>query len=108
MAWLGKLVDKGKRKKKAEKQKEKKQMHHQIQRKKLLENVDGKAVNLKVKVRVREEEEEDREEEIMGSRREGGTAGESLVEVRRGDRIITMVGSQVLREGCPTEIQVTL
>ena len=106
MAWLVKLVDKGKRKKRAEKEKEKMQMHHQIQRKKLLENVDGKAVNLKVKVRVREEE--DREEGIMGSRREGGTAGESPVEVRRGDRIITMVGSQVLREGCPTEIQVTL
>jgi len=106
VAWLVKLVDKGKRKKRAEKQKEKKQMHHQIQRKKLLENVDGKAVNLKVKVRVREEE--DREEGIMGSTREGGTAGESLVEVRRGNRIITMVGSQVLREGCPTEIQVTL
>ena len=107
MAWLVKLVDKGKRK--TEKQKEKKEMHHQIQRKKLLENVDGIAVNLiKVKVGVREEEEV-REEGIMGSRREGGTAGESLVvEVRRGDRIITMVGSQVLREGSPTGMQVTL
>ena len=107
MAWLEKLVDKGKRKKRTEKQKEKKQMHHQIQREKLLENVDGKAVNLKVKVGVREEEE-DREEGIMGSTREGGTAGESLVEVRRGDRIINMVGSQVLREGCQPGIQVTL
>ena len=73
-----------------------------------MENVDGKAVNLKVKVRVREEEEGDREEEIMGSTREGGTAGESLVEVRRGNRIITMVGSQVLREGCQPGMQVTL
>ena len=107
MAWLVKLVDKGKRKKRTEKQKEKKKMHHQIQREKLLENVDGKAVNLKVKVGLKEEEE-DREEEIMGSRREGGTAGESLVEVRRGDRIINMVGSQVLREGCQPGIQVTL
>ena len=107
MAWLVKLVDKGKRKKRTEKQKEKKKMHHQIQRKKLLENVDAKAVNLKVKVGVREEEEV-REEGIMGSRREGGTAGESPVEVRRGDRIITMVGSQVLREGSPTGMQVTL
>jgi len=44
----------------------------------------------------------------MGSTREGGMAGESLVEVWIGDRIITMVGSQVLREGCPTGIQVTL
>merc|ERR1719357_2137277 len=94
VAWLVKLVDKGKRKKRTEKQKEKKKMHHQIQRKKLLENVGGKTVNLKVKVGVREEEEV-REEEIMGSMR-GGTAGESPVEVRRGDRIITMVGSQVL------------
>ena len=106
MAWLVKLSGKGKRKKRTEKQKEKKKMHHQIQREKLLENVDGKAVNLKVKVGVREEE--DRKEGIMGSTREGGTAGESLVEVRRGDRIITMVGSQVLREGCQPGMQVTL